>query len=147
MVSGGLWVGVHREDQSPPVLFFPTPTLPGWITWKPFIDVLGKSRSVLTFELEATRLGFLGHTVPENYSLRRETQLLADSLAKSPVEGPLDLVGHSAGAQLALDFALDHADRVRSLILIEPACGWVRLDCMARSSEESKRGSTCAWAT
>jgi pimeloyl-ACP methyl ester carboxylesterase len=34
-------------------------------------------------------------------------------------DGPLDVVGHSYGALVALRFALDHPDRVRRLVVVE----------------------------
>ena len=37
----------------------------------------------------------------------------------------MDLVGHSFGALVALDFALDRPDRVRTLVLAEPPAFWV----------------------
>jgi len=38
---------------------------------------------------------------------------------------PLDLVAWSYGAEVTLDYALDHPERVRSLTLIEPPAFWV----------------------
>jgi len=37
-----------------------------------------------------------------------------------PSDGPLDLIGHSFGATVALRLALENPDRIRSLTLIEP---------------------------
>jgi pimeloyl-ACP methyl ester carboxylesterase len=37
---------------------------------------------------------------------------------------PLDIVAHSFGALVALDFALDHMDRIHALVLAEPPAFW-----------------------
>jgi pimeloyl-ACP methyl ester carboxylesterase len=39
---------------------------------------------------------------------------------------PLDLVGWSYGGLIALDFAFDNPDRVRTLSLIEPPAFWAQ---------------------
>ena len=38
---------------------------------------------------------------------------------------PVDMVGYSLGGLIALDFALHHPQRVRSLTLIEPPARWI----------------------
>src|SRR5689334_495271 len=129
-----LQVGVHSEDiermlrladdaiplraveESPvgvPVLFFPTMSLPGWITWKRFIDVLRARRPVITYQCLANRLALERPEVPHDYSLTGEISSLRAALERSCCRGPYDVVGHSAGGALALDFALDYPDDVR----------------------------------
>jgi pimeloyl-ACP methyl ester carboxylesterase len=44
--------------------------------------------------------------------------------AVAPAER-FDIIGHSLGALVALDFALDHQARVRTLVLSEPPAFWV----------------------
>ncbi len=41
------------------------------------------------------------------------------ALAEGLGEGPVDLVGHSFGALVALRFALDHPEKVRRLVIVE----------------------------
>jgi pimeloyl-ACP methyl ester carboxylesterase len=54
-----------------------------------------------------------------------ETAAAWAALADAGAQGPCDLIGHSAGGTLALDFALRHPEFVRSLTLIEPGPTWV----------------------
>jgi pimeloyl-ACP methyl ester carboxylesterase len=63
--------------------------------------------------------------LPAGYSLKTESGAMAGSLDQFGLTAPLDIVGHSFGALVALDFALDHPDRVHKLILAEPPAFWV----------------------
>lgn len=62
--------------------------------------------------------------LPAEYSVKLESAQLSQSLVALGIKTPFDLVGHSFGALVALDFALDHPDRVRSLTLAEPPAFW-----------------------
>jgi pimeloyl-ACP methyl ester carboxylesterase len=115
--------GMDAEDV--PLILFPTLTLPGWVTWKRFLDAIGDSRPVLTFQLFANLWAYRGFDVPSGYCFSWETLAVERALREARMRGPLDLVGHSAGGALALDFALGGGGRVRSLTLIEPATPWV----------------------
>ncbi len=63
--------------------------------------------------------------LPPNYSIKLESAALTQSLDELGIREPLHIIGHSFGALVALDFALDHPDRVRTLVLIEPPAFWV----------------------
>jgi lipase len=54
-----------------------------------------------------------------------ESAALERSLEQKGIREPIALVGHSFGAVVALDFALDRPDRVRLLVLAEPPAYWV----------------------
>ncbi|MBI2980561.1 MAG: alpha/beta hydrolase [Chloroflexi bacterium] len=56
-----------------------------------------------------------------------ESQALAATLDELGVTSPVDIVAWSYGALITLDYALDHQDKVRSLVLIEPPAIWVLL--------------------
>jgi pimeloyl-ACP methyl ester carboxylesterase len=63
--------------------------------------------------------------LPMGYSLKTESAAMARSLDQLGFAMPLDIVAHSFGALVALDFALDHADRIHTLLLAEPPAFWV----------------------
>jgi pimeloyl-ACP methyl ester carboxylesterase len=63
--------------------------------------------------------------LPVGYSIKVESAAMTRSLDQLGLTAALDVVGHSFGALVALDFALDHPDRVRTLVLAEPPAFWV----------------------
>ena len=63
--------------------------------------------------------------LPHDYSVRLEAQSMRQSIDRLKLKEPIDVIGHSLGALIALDFALNHVSAVRSLILSEPPAFWV----------------------
>jgi lipase len=63
---------------------------------------------------------------------------MASTLKFLGITEPIDLVGQSFGALVALDFALDHPDLVRTLILFEPPAFWA-------VPQDELRGSPDMW--
>jgi pimeloyl-ACP methyl ester carboxylesterase len=64
-------------------------------------------------------------SLPPGYSIETESAGITCSLDRLGIREPVHLVGHSFGALVALDFALDHPGRVRTLVLAEPPAFWV----------------------
>ena len=64
-------------------------------------------------------------TLPASYSLDMESAAVARTLDALGIAGPAHIVGEAFGAMVALDFALDHPQRVRTLTLFEPPAFWV----------------------
>ena len=107
-----------------PAVLVPTMTLPGWTTWSKLTAALARSKPVVNLQLVANRRG-LERDVNGIYDLKTETRAVRAALDDAGIEGPFDLVGHSAGGTVALDFTLDYPSDVRSLTLIEPGPAWV----------------------
>ena len=108
-----------------PILLFPTLSLPGWVTWRHFVDDLKTRRPVITFQALGNRRAFEGDPVTRDYGVRAENRALRVALERAGLRPPYDIVGHSAGGTAALDFALDHPREARSLTLVEPGPSWV----------------------
>jgi pimeloyl-ACP methyl ester carboxylesterase len=63
--------------------------------------------------------------IPADYSVNMESERVNHVLDSLKIDGPVIMVGHSVGAVIALDFALNHPNRIRSLILVEPPAFWL----------------------
>jgi pimeloyl-ACP methyl ester carboxylesterase len=111
--------------------------LTGWLSWVPHAERLAATRTVTRCQPLAVQLGLEDKPLPERYSVEMESHALAQALDTEP----LDLVAWSYGGVIALDYALDHPERIRSLTLIEPPAFWV-LSATNRFDEESRRQST-----
>jgi pimeloyl-ACP methyl ester carboxylesterase len=71
--------------------------------------------------------------LPSGYSLDMESEALARALDARGITGPVDVVAASFSALIALDFALDHPKRVRTLTLFEPLVFWAMPAAMISS--------------
>jgi len=127
-----LWVRSSFVAAGTPLLFFPTPALPGWLSWKRVMDLLKNKRPLITFQSFANVAGFWRRPVPSEYCARFETTKCEFSLRRSGLAGPLDVVAHSMGAVTALDFAVHNPGRVRRVVLVEPTIGGLLLGCRFR---------------
>jgi pimeloyl-ACP methyl ester carboxylesterase len=59
--------------------------------------------------------------VGEDFDLSRVSAAILAGLRQHAVEEPFDLVGHSLGGGVAIQFAAEHSDALRSLTLVAPA--------------------------
>jgi pimeloyl-ACP methyl ester carboxylesterase len=124
----------HRAGTGPPLALIGG-GLTGWASWEPHQQRLAASREVARFQLLSVQYGLEDHGLPEGYSVRMESRALAAALDRLGWTQPLDLVAWSFGALITLDFALENANRVRSLTLIEPPAFWVLPDGGRRDPE------------
>ncbi len=61
-----------------------------------------------------------GLVLPKDYSVRMESEAIKFTLDFLNINEPIVVIGHSYGGLIALGFALNYPDRIRSLVLIEP---------------------------
>lgn len=106
------------RDEAPPVVMLHGLLVGSLASWYfTAAPALARRRRVVLYDLR-------GHgrseRPPSGYDLETLATDLRDLLDTLGVRGPVDLVGHSYGALVALRLALRAPDRVRSLALVEP---------------------------
>jgi pimeloyl-ACP methyl ester carboxylesterase len=96
-------------------------------TWDGIWDALGEGLPALRYDLR----GF-GQSVSQDKGAFAHADDLLAILDASDIE-QCDLIGVSMGGSIAVNFALDHSDRIRSLLLISPGLiGWEWSDAWLR---------------
>ena len=86
-------------------------------TWRAVFDPLSRNARVIALDLP----GFGASAKPDvPYSLPAQTERLSRFL-DAWTSGPIVMVGHSMGGELAASLALARPDRVKLLVLIAPA--------------------------
>ncbi len=127
-MSNTLRLKVKVSGEGVPLLLMPG-GLTGWKSWDPFTDTFtAMPRKVIQVQLLSVEYGLENRQLPENYSVKTESQALAAKLDSLGYFTPIDIIAWSFGAFVSLDFALDHPQRIRTLTLIEPPAIWVLRD-------------------
>lgn len=115
---------------------------------QPVVLVHGNTSSSVWWEYTLARLGDAYHVVAPDLRGRGDTggpaagftiETLADDvrgLVEHLALGPAHFVGHSLGSDVVLQYALDHPDDVKSLVLLNP--GWVAGDMPAEVSDPAR---------
>jgi pimeloyl-ACP methyl ester carboxylesterase len=112
-------------------------------TWYSTVALpLSASRQVILYDLR----GHGSSSMPtQGFDLESHVDDLCSVLGELlPEDAKVDLVGHSLGALIALQFALRHPQRVHSLVLVDapmPANHWVGPSLLAANS----RDGVAAW--
>lgn len=128
-----------RGDGDPIVL------VPGGLTgaasWEPLVELLARSARVVHAQLLNVQLGLEGEPLPPDYGVRTEVEALVETLEDAGITRPVDVAAWSYGALVALELALDHPGRVRTLALVEPLALFAlgAADAEARSFAEFLR--------
>jgi len=98
----------------------------GWASWEAHARALAPTRRVVRLQLLCVELAAAGHRLPATYSTATELDALEAALIRLGDE-PVDVVGWSYGAALAVAHALRHPQSVRTLTIVEPAWPvWLR---------------------
>ena len=104
------------------------------MTWQAIFDPLAERHRVVAVDLP----GQGGSAKPDTtYTLRVMTDLLSRFVDRW-TNGPLVVVGHSMGGELAASLALARPDRVKLLVLIAPAGYLVGLSGILHPMTEAK---------
>lgn len=89
--------------------------------WRKQVEELSKTNKVITYDLR----GFGKSSLPNGkYS---HTEDLKELLKELNIKNP-KLVGHSFGGEIAVEYALNHPNKVSSLVLISPSLRGIKGD-------------------
>lgn len=113
------------KNSGPPLVAIPSMSNKGWGQWYNFTRSIKAERTVVTADMIGVKCALMGLDPHKDYSAKWESKSLKNALIGSGFNFPIDLVSFSVGGVIALDFALDNPELVRSLTLIEPEVGWV----------------------
>jgi pimeloyl-ACP methyl ester carboxylesterase len=121
---------VLEHDQNgagdPPLVFLPG-GLTGWQSLLPLVPLLSADRRLVRMQPIVNAEGMAGRAGNGSYDAGVERESIRLTLEEAAV-GDMHLVGWSNGGRMALDYALAHPDRVRTLTLVEPAAWWLVAD-------------------
>ena len=108
----------------PPLVMLGGGTL-GAAEFEPHAQELASHRRVIRLQTLNISTAQAHARLPADYSIDMESDAMLRSIESLGLQAPFDLVGHSLGALVALDFALDHPERIHTLVLAEPPAFWV----------------------
>lgn len=111
----GMKVHYRDEGVGPPLLLLHG-TSSSLHTWDGWVERMKSNRRIIRLDLPG--YGLTGPAPDGNYSAARDARVVLSLLDRLGI-GRLDVAGNSHGGRVALTLALDHADRVRSLTLID----------------------------
>jgi len=111
------------RGSGPPIVMIPG-GLTGWLSWIPHQDRLAAGYRVTRVQPIHNELGSAGVPGDPGYTAETEREALRVTLDALEMGRP-HVAAWSGGAKAALEFATEYPDRVRSMVLVEPAAYWV----------------------
>jgi pimeloyl-ACP methyl ester carboxylesterase len=111
------------KGQGEPIVLVPG-GLSGWLSWIPHAERLSTERMAIRVQLRSVELAEAGEPFPADYGILTEREALRTTVDELGLES-FDLAGWSHGGLVALAFALEYPERVRTLTLIEPGAFWI----------------------
>ena len=114
----------HCEGHGSPLIMLGGGTT-GAAAFAPHARELASAFRVIRLQTLNVERAHRRQPLPSNYSVRLEAQCMRRSIDRLNLNRPIDVVGHSLGALIALDFALNDPSAVRSMVLSEPPAFWV----------------------
>jgi pimeloyl-ACP methyl ester carboxylesterase len=87
--------------------------------YAPHSKLLADSFMVIRMEQFNIQYANEGRQLPKNYSVKTESEAILKTLDSLHISDPVILIGHSYGGVIAFDLAINHPERVRSLVLVE----------------------------
>jgi pimeloyl-ACP methyl ester carboxylesterase len=106
------------EGNGPPVVMLHGGTF-DYTAYAAHAKLLADSFTVIRLQQFNVQYANEGRTLPKNYSVKEESEAIIATLDSLHITKPVILVGHSYGGVIAFDFAMNHPERIQSLILVE----------------------------
>ena len=123
------------EGNGPPIVMLGGGTF-GAAAFAAHAKILAKQFHVVRLQTLNVEKSQKKEQLPAGYSVKFESAAMARTLHALGITTSADLVGQSYGALIALDFALDHPDLVRTLVLFEPPAFWAVPQAELRTSPD-----------
>lgn len=106
------------EGNGPPIVLLHGGTF-DFTAYAAHSKLLADSFTVVRMQQFNVQYANEGRTLPNNYSVKKESEAVKATLDSLHITQPVILVGHSYGGVIAFDFAMNHPDKIRSLLLVE----------------------------
>ncbi|MBM3940758.1 MAG: alpha/beta fold hydrolase [SAR202 cluster bacterium] len=129
----------HYSTEGPPVVLVGE-ILGGYASWGAHADALGSRWRVMAVSPLLVTHAAQGRLPPEPWGVHVEGDALAAGLDSLGID-TAHVAGWSLGGAIAIDFAMSHPGRVRSLTLVEPQVRWL-LRALGRETDADRADSS-----